>query len=1196
MEEYMDEGFVMLKEKETKLFPIISKFEMHSILLAAFSINSWRNNRGSQESCLALNSAIIHNKCWGVETIDTYEKFAAFYDNIYPILQPSHLDDPVMCDFGEIKHCFEDKYYSVITGTGHTAPVFSNLQFLEPISKALCMHGMTEELLEYSQKMIDVLQRDNHWNDELTSYGIFELPTIEYFGACEKFFELELWNQLNVSLLGMLSNVSNAVVKTHFFVENGTYYPLFNPSLILDYFTTILKIVNEDVVIDSVRETLVKATRRIYCSGEENSDELIDNAMLCINGTPLALTQNSFAYLSKENLLIFLDIKENDITKISREINSVFQTAKDYQVLDLNTRDKRGNCLGYKLDRTIRPTVVLYSHEIDLDQNIIQLKQRGDLPLYSATDLMHMIMFSESMDVFAEFNHYRSSDNSQVMSWGGVSDFYTIYVQEHGYISPGAIEYKNLYSGIDTANSNILEYYKMLNDVFPFGISPNVFAPPEQWNINIDDNKVNHFIPKSRKQIAGSVFVLGNCGAIFVSYDFFTLFKTDEGRQIKQYLEFYRGLIERFIKTYHNDLSSIDCLKNTYIELRCKSLSHQSSSEAYVEIANFNDTLSSKIISFNLNCSKVMRDIAKVSDRTVEYNVILEILSPIIAKNNEDFEKLIALIESDKSKKKTADTTQIEIRHYFNLDTFTIREKIASQLYVRKNIAIIASKNNISSGVYEQRAATVVVRKIQEDVVSFFEKHILKYNRIELHCKLLSALACEMFSVKINDKSYDLCEDIDEDQKLDSQAKTLRMSQDSKFNSEALLYLIETNLFLDTARDEEPITDDKLSELFSFAHWLVSLQNSSDLCYYTDSETKLIVLDDFRIDVELGRTYQEKYDSIQRRTHDSEQFFIKGDAQDKEFYELAIKAFETDTGVRFDILAPLLKYLSEKNFSENEVDYSEIISNVFSADIDDIIRDFKSVLLVDFTEKEITKALEFITINPSKLKTLKGKSHPILPIWDKENRDERYLVKPLLKNGHKYIYSPIVVDEIRKRWINGIMQFNLPYEIGLPSLIKVINQWKERYEHIFSFDIKKWFEEMGFDYADNDIDIRRKDRKGNHPPIYELGDYDVIALNRKNRTIYLIECKVLQPIRSIFEHSLEQKRFFNKEKFDEKFQKRINYFAGVFKSYFENLGYPLGDDEYKIVSLMVVNKVFDSYFKKVDFKIITFDELKKIVE
>ena len=1196
MEGYMDEGFAMLKEKETKLLPILSRYEMHSILLAVFTINSWRNNRGSQESCLALNSAIIHNEHWGKETIDTYERLSAFFDDIYPILQPSHLDDPVMCDFGEIKLCFENKYYSVITGTGHTAPVFSNLQFLEPISEALSMHGMTVELLEYSQKMVDVLQRDNRWNDELTSYGVFELPTIEYFEACEKFFELKSWNQLNVSILGMMSNVSNVVVKTHFIVENGTYYPLFNPSLILDYFTTILKIVSDDVIADSVKNTLVRTIKRIYCSDEKYSDELIADAMLCINEKPFTLTRGSFAYWGKEKLLIFLDIKENDITEMSTEINSAFSTAKDFQVLDLSTRDKKGNCRGYMFDSTIRPAVILYSHEIDLDQTIIRLKQSGDLPVYSATDLMHMIMFSESMDVFAEFDNYRASDDSQITSWGGASDFYTIYVQEHGYISPGAIEYKNLYSGIDTAGSNILEYYKILNDVFPFDISPNVFAPPEQWIINTDDNKVNHFIPKSRKQIAGSVFVLGNGGAIFVSYDFSTLIQTEEGGQINQYLEFYRGLIERFIKTYHNDISSIDCLRNTLVELRCKSLSYQSTADTYAEIANVNDSSMRKIVSFNLDCSKIMKDIATVPDRTVEYNVILEILSPIISKNCDDFEKLNALIESDKSKKKTADTTQIEIPHYFNLDTFRIRENIASQLYVRKNIAIIASNNSITPGVYEQRAATGVVRKIQEDVVSYFEKHVVKYNRIELHCKLLSALACEMFSIKINDKSYDLCEDIDEDQKLDSQAKAMGASQDSKFNREALLYLIETNLFLDIARDEKPITDDKLSELFSFAHWLISLQNSSDLCYYTDSETKLIVLDDFRINVELGQTYQEKYDSVQRRTHNSDQFSIKGDEKDKEFFELAIKAFESDTGVRFDILAPLLRYLSEKNFSEKEVNCSEIASNVLSADANDIIRDFKSVLLVDSSEEEIIRALDFITIDSSKLKTLKGKPQPILPIWDKENRNERYLVKPLFKDGHKYIYSPIVLDETRKRWINGIMQFNLPYEIGLQSLIEVIKQWKERYEHIFSYDIKKWFEDKGFDYADNDIDIRRKDRKGNHPPINELGDYDVIALDRKSKTIYLIECKVLQPIRSIFEHSLEQKRFFNTEKFDEKFQKRINYFAGVFKSYFENLGYPLGDDEYKIVPLMVVNKVFDSYLKKVDFKIITFDELKKIVE
>lgn len=83
--------------------------------------------------------------------------------------------------------------------------------------------------------------------------------------------------------------------------------------------------------------------------------------------------------------------------------------------------------------------------------------------------------------------------------------------------------------------------------------------------------------------------------------------------------------------------------------------------------------------------------------------------------------------------------------HYFNLVLSQLEKRLLRSYMFDKRIAIIASNNNISSGVYEQRAATDVARKIQEDVVSFFEKHVLKYNRIKLHCKLLSALACEMF-------------------------------------------------------------------------------------------------------------------------------------------------------------------------------------------------------------------------------------------------------------------------------------------------------------------------------------------------------------------------------------------------------------------------------------------------------------------
>ena len=163
-------------------------------------------------------------------------------------------------------------------------------------------------------------------------------------------------------------------------------------------------------------------------------------------------------------------------------------------------------------------------------------------------------------------------------------------------------------------------------------------------------------------------------------------------------------------------------------------------------------------------------------------------------------------------------------------------------------------------------------------------------------------------------------------------------------------------------------------------------------------------------------------------------------------------------------------------------------------------------------------------------------------------------------------------------------------------MLKSLWDWKEHYEHLLAFDVRDLLLGKGFVYAEANVDLRRKDRAGNHPPIHELGDYDVIALDTMTKRVLIIECKVLQPIGAIFEHSMEQNRFFSKEKFDEKFQKRIDYMAKVYRSFFKNIGYDLSDDIYLLQSYMVVNKVFESYYKPVAFPIVTLDELTKIID
>lgn len=429
---------------------------------------------------------------------------------------------------------------------------------------------------------------------------------------------------------------------------------------------------------------------------------------------------------------------------------------------------------------------------------------------------------------------------------------------------------------------------------------------------------------------------------------------------------------------------------------------------------------------------------------------------------------------------------------------------------------------------------------------------------------------------------------------IKSLEKSTQLSEKAKMRKSALLYLIETNLYLVNERKEEAIDSSKLSELLSFAKWIIYLQNSSDLCFHTDSDTKLIVEDDYRIDVELGENYSQTFEKESQRRIIAEPFNLRGDNTDRDFFEKVANAFYEDLGVHFKVLESVLHHLSDSSFSHDNVEFDEIAPNVIKAKATDVLNDYLSFVVENVPVEDVKSAYDFLTIVPGQLKTICDTTHPILPIWEREKRNHCFAVRPIYMSNNDYIYSPIIMEEVRKRWIEGFLQFYPPFEIGLERTCTALYAWKNNYEHLFSSEVEVLLKESGCEYAKHDVDLRREDRRGNHPTIDVLGDYDVIGLNTTQKRIFIIECKVLQPIGSVFEHSNQQKRFFTKEKFDEKFQKRIDYFSKVAMSFFANHGYDT--EGFTINPYMVVNKVFSSYYKHVQFPIVTFDELKREIQ
>lgn len=1194
--ESLDDGFINLGKKAAELLPIIQNYGFKDLATAIFAITSWRDNRSAQESCLALNSVLVKCSSFGTQSIETYEEFSNFFKKIETILKTTHFDDTVTNDFGEVNLCFIGKFYPIITGTGHTGSVYAAVQYLESLSFELEQQAQTQNVLEYSKNMINSLKSFN-----ISQYDdfpiVFDIPTKPFFETVKEYMNSNPTKMLNLETLHTLEYPNQPFVKTHFIRKTDEVFPLFNPSLILDYYIFLLKKTSYESVKKHIHSALYKKIESIHMSlSDQVNDVLIYQSTVAIDQKHTKINGPTFLFAQGRNVVLFIDVDEMDNEAIRQYFNKLVlaHTENRLGFVDLSCSIGENQFLGIRVPDNQPLGIILFNRYTNLDETYMQLGSGDDRLILTAIDLMFLLSMSNNIDEIMDFINYHDEEQAQIFSWGGISDMFSLWKYEKGYISKGAIEYSMIYPDFETSASYVFDLYRQWQECFPFHLTDMQMGFPEQWEITIDENKVYQFARKGMNPQGGAVFLLENGGVIFCSYDFLSIMKDQHTQDVRNWRDLISGLNERFVLEYQSQLSKIDLLQNVYINIHCISLSAIHENSKYAEIVFFKTEPNKVTLRYTVNCRKVMTDISNSSNRKIESQYLLELLRPIFKKYSSSLHFIKEFITNDSIKNKTVNTMLKKLDYYMNPDYMPLRLTDEALLATRKAIAQIAADDGIIPGKYTRKEATSVVRKMQESLVNHFENCITDFERLTLHSILLHHYSSELLASSINNGGYGLADEIDKSLQQKQKNKLITAREENKQMQVSLLYIIETNLFIGSNRGKKVPTTSDIERLLSFSYWLGILQSHSDLCFHTTSDTNFVIMDDYRVNVVLSEEYQTHLDTIKKRTYDSGIYAAKGDATDKEYIEKVTQGFLIDTGFDFRVLESVLKQLMVCNFPEG-LDFLEIEPNVIRINKTDAIKDYQNFVVDNVPVEMIQKAYDFLTLSPEKLKTITSKKHNVLPVWERKQRNDRFDVKPLLAVGDSYIYSPVVIKELRNRWVNGWNQFYPPYEIGLDNALRALWDWKERYEHLFSSDIRDAFREKNYVFAEADIDIRRLDRKGNHPTINILGDYDVIALDVESKKLFIIECKVLQPIGSVFEHSMEQTRFFEKEKYDEKFQKRIDYLKENYRTFFGNMGYHIGTEIYEIKSCMVVNKVFDSYYKKIGFPIVTFDELKKMI-
>lgn len=1185
--------FPNIMELVDKLVPITNQYVIDDVAMASFCLSVCVNNRSALESLLALNWALANHNCSGEKRIDTYGDFSNFYAEIADIMKPNPYMDYIEEDFGEVKIDVFGHTYPIIVGTGHNL-VFACLQFLPYLAQEL---DKTEELIDvlsYSSDIIDYLQKANTSDDKKEIR--FVLPGKELFRKVKVLYERLLSENLeNIAKLVE----SNIIEKMHFVSKNETIFPLFNTSIMLDLYDKWYKELSELQKVQLVNSALAGIALSLSKLERENNISI-----MC----PVARTEEQNANKQLENYPFVVMSRKGIIFAINSgeyneaEIETLYKTIVSSQeagslfLAELISRSSDKKLRGVTIKKDTPVKFLVIDDWANPEEDYASFGERDDKHLHcTALDAVYYLLFMHDADELFDYICYKTDDDkAKTIGFGGDSSRFLIWQQSGHMLEKGALKYGFIDLGYNTENEQVVDYFKNELEFFPFGENDYILDNPFSWNIQKLEKGFYQFVLKGGNGFGGLFYPL-SCG----SYFFFP-YNVSFFNGIKEYMEYkdiipiIEDIIKRMLtslrdiidESYGEEKYAIQIMMMPYSYAEKVGMSEKlSDSSRKYAYSDHNNTDGKIIIRYVPIISNIFEGIKNSETRSAEADIFLEIISPLKYAAPNLYMRISDRVQQIRLERKEISVSTFQIEYKWNREDesdFIINDDAYHK--VRKHIAILCYEAGVKPGVYYGNEATSVVRSIQKRLISDFEDEVCRFDYMKLYEKALSIYATLVHTVMIHRKRYENIGDVKASVKAEVADEIIKQREEAKHNAKVALYLLETVMYLGVKGTEE-LTGEMLQYLLAYANWLVVLSDDADMCHFTEKEVCVEVSSEYLIDVDTNTGWRTSaLDELPKRMYDNPGYIERDYDEDNRCFENVKAKFEIDTDISLAHFLSFLYYLETGGSIGKELSFK---NNVLCFWEDDILKDYSDVEKIKLLEAK--KILNYTIIHPEKLKTKNGKSDYYLPIGEKEKRDNRFEVKPVYTYDGMIIYSPSVIHFLRLYWENSLFDFCMPYEIGLPETKEALDEWKRVYEKRIVFDLEKVLRERGFRVWHN-FELKKL-KRGKYPDY--LGDYDVFAVNVERNEIWIVECKVLEKVETFYEMFRQQKRFFEEDKSDEKFQRRIDFLNGNYMDVVSDLSLPSG--EYSIRPYMCVNKVFASRYKEVAFPILSYRELVSLI-
>lgn len=1185
-------------ELSKELAVCFSEYDYFDLCNAIFCINAWRYNRAHLEFYLSLNYALKICGKDGTKPIKSYGEFCIFFESLKPKLN-SVYNDEITPDFGDIKISFDEEFFPVFLGTGHGF-VFPIMQSLYALSKSLKIIDSMKNVLLYVKNMVEQLKDTNLYEGPKDIFTLHK-PTEAFFNDCRHWYmicDLTLDSKLN-----FLSCANREKIEeTHFILVKEKLYPLFNPSIIIDAFHILYR----GVEISQEKQSQIAdyVLYQTLCSNFDLNPES-DNLLIQV-GVVSDLEKHKiveevlfdFLLRNRDKALLFINedrLKNKNIDTLIKTIDDIV-SKKQLKLVEFSGT---GKCRVWDYSLCDGISIIVYDNHIILE-NVFKSKV-NNLPSLYMFDLITILYRAKCVIDICDFIQSFRKSNWEQPLFGGLSVLFEAWIKQNKELFPGALDATILISEPYMVEWDVFEDYLDLNKWYPFTHYEKIFDNPFCWSVVNDDK--GYFKTLANDAVLGFGGYYRNVSNSYIFFTFNLIFedineKYDarheairmiEDINCRNFVLFEKDLIKcglydfNGVRIMYMPIKYAENVDNT-------GFLRQNRKYIYSDYTIDDGILS---IRYAVNESQLFNDLLSVKDKSVECECVVELLSCMEETDLIDFNNLKRTIYAHRKDKKDIAALQFELKYYYSLNNSGIIINDEYYAKVRKLIAQDCKEANIESKTYSAQDATDVIRKLQQVVIPRFENVVLEYSKYDLHELILSELAYNIHNKNLNYKRYSM----NNDNNMSDMAKEvtgkniINIREQNKDNIRDLLYLIETNLAV-THNGNKMVSLEDMKYLIAYSHWLMVLQDGSDNAHYNLAEVKIEIEDDFRVSTIVSEEQQRLSKERHRRTYDNDDY-RPNLKDDKDMFNQAMQCFYSDTGIKLDKLFIILDYLSKEfNFTFKTEEFPDVFS-LSTAEIREDIRNWLTDKsnLSDIEIEEVLNALNFLVIDELKIKTVNGKKEDFIPIWQREGRDNQFIVRPVVRVGEKLIFSPAVIYELKTMWEFGIINFYLPYEYGLVNLKKFLEKWKSECERRMEVDLETFMKEQGYRVRRN-LQLHKFDKKAGHPT--DLGDYDVLAIDSINNIVWNLECKFLNLVGSLREYYNHQFSFFISNKKDQKFSKRINYLNEHLSMILKSFGIDDGD-KYAVRSYMVTNKVFYADIKTVDFEIITFHELKKIV-